>query len=452
MAADGAPAFPDPASRRPPGEGPTPPEELPRLLPAPDHAPEHITRTSNTMNSPSNLPSGAPDPSYTRRPAYAPRSTRPRATPGPRRPRTNRGRRGSRLLAPFRSRHRRWFAAGSAGALAAAVGIAVAVQSSQAADCALSLDQHMLRVSQHQALPAGAAAATSSTARKSGKATFYGPASPGGNCSYPQPPDDKLTAAAGPAWYAAAAGCGGYVDVTGAKGTVRVKIDNKCPECGVGHFDLSNEAFAKIDDPVKGIVPITYEAVRNPVLSTTLSFRVKEGSSQWWFALLVDGAGNPLKKVEVSTDGSSWTALRLTDYNYWLAPSGAGKGPFTVRVTDIHGQSAEVSGIQLAPTKVQKTSTRLYGSGSSSARPTAGTGTKTPTARPTASPTREATVRPTPTRQEVARSSARGGTPTAATGPVPTTPVPTTPVGDVPTMTAPTPVPDHCLPGHHHRS
>ncbi|MDQ1294244.1 MAG: expansin, partial [Actinomycetota bacterium] len=285
-----------------------------------------------------------------------------------------------------------------------------------------------------------------STARKSGKATFYGPASPGGNCSYPQPPGNKLTAAAGPAWYAAAAGCGGYVDITGARGTVRVKIDNKCPECGVGHFDLSNEAFAKIDDPVKGIVPITYQAVRNPVLSTTLSFRVKEGSSQWWFALLVDGAGNPLKKVEVSTNGSSWTALQLTDYNYWLAPGGAGKGPFTVRVTDIHGQSAKVSGIRLAPTTVQKTSTRLYTSGTST-RPTAGTGTKTPTARPTASPTRKVTVRPAPTRTAAARSSARGGTPRAAASPVPTTPV-----GDVPTMTAPTPAPDRCLPRRHHRS
>jgi len=421
MAADGAPDSPRPDPYRVPGEGRTHPEEITSPLPVADRA--H-------------------DPVAMRRPAFTPRENRSATSRHPGRPRS----RVAALFAPLRSR-RRWFAAGSAGILAGALGIAVAVQSSQAADCALAVDQDLrvAKVAQHEA---PAAAAPISTDQQSGKATFYGPASPGGNCSYPRPPADKLTAAAGPAQYAAAGGCGGYVDITGARGTVRVKIDNQCPECEKGHFDLSDEAFAKIDDPTKGIVPITYRAVRNPSLSTTLSFRVKEGSSQWWFALLVDGAGNPLEKVEVSSDGSSWTSLQRTDYNYWLASSGAGKGPFRVRVADVYGQSATVSGITLSPTEVQKTSARLYANGTqpssdAGTAPSSGTGQGTPTAGatsiPTATPTRTAAAMPTASSGSSTPSSTRTGPPTR-TG----RPVPTARVGHVPVLSAPAPAPDRC--------
>src|SRR4051812_49936099 len=47
-----------------------------------------------------------------------------------------------------------------------------------------------------------------------GQATHYGPASTGGNCSFPTVPGDRFTVAAGPDLYARGAGCGGYLTGT----------------------------------------------------------------------------------------------------------------------------------------------------------------------------------------------------------------------------------------------
>ena len=192
-----------------------------------------------------------------------------------------------------------------------------------------------------------------------GKATHYGPAANGGNCSFPSVPANKLTVAVGNDLYRGGAGCGGYLDVTGPNGTIRVKIDNRCPECGPGHLDLTDEAFAALAPLGRGLIPISYRVVTDPKPAPALSFRVKEGSSRYWLGLLVDGTGNRVRSVEVRT-GSRWTALQRTDYGYWLATSGAGAGPFTVRVTDVAGHRATATGIRLSPGSVQRTAVRMY--------------------------------------------------------------------------------------------
>jgi expansin (peptidoglycan-binding protein) len=143
----------------------------------------------------------------------------------------------------------------------------------------------------------------------SGRATYYTLASGGGNCSYPGPPADNLYVALGPGEYAAAAPCGGYLDVTGPMGAVRVK----------------------------------------------------EGSSRYWLALLPVNHGNPLAGVEVRGTGD-WQVLRRTDHNYWLAEHGAGGGPFTLRLTDAMGRQAVLRGVSLAPGKTQDSSVWMYGS------------------------------------------------------------------------------------------
>ena len=199
-------------------------------------------------------------------------------------------------------------------------------------------------------------------ATTSGRATFYDLAGGIGNCSYAAP-SDGLYVALPPGEYAAAAKCGGYLSVSGPKGTVRAKVIDQCPECEAGHVDLSRTAFARIADPVQGIVPVTYRTVVNPALPGPLGIRVKEGSSQWWLAILVSNHGNPLRSVRVLRDGS-WMSLRRTDYNYWLAEHGAGTGPFTVRVTDVQGHTATLPGIALLPGEVQRTTIRMYGAGS----------------------------------------------------------------------------------------
>ncbi|MEU4397508.1 expansin EXLX1 family cellulose-binding protein [Micromonospora orduensis] len=271
-----------------------------------------------------------------------------------------------------------WLVAAGVTVLAATLGLSLALRSGSAPACAAGRTL-------------GAAPPTG-TATHSGKATFYDSNGAGGNCSNPAAPANRLYVALGPSEYAAGAACGGFLDVTGPKGTVRVLIMDQCPECEPGHLDLSREAFARIANPVQGLVPVTYRAVVNPPLPGPLTFRIKEGASQFWFAVRVGNHGNPLRAVEVRQgDSGPWRSTARQDYNYWLIPSGAGAGPFSVRVTDVYGNRATASGIRMAPGQVQTSAVRMYGPGAStssrksaSARPPASraAGTPTPARRP----------------------------------------------------------------------
>src|SRR3954470_10790182 len=166
-----------------------------------------------------------------------------------------------------------------------------------------------------------------------GQATHYGPASTGGNCSFPTVPGDKFTVAAGPDLYARGAGCGGHLTVTAGARTIRVKIDNLCPECTPGHLDLTDEAFAALAPLGKGLIPITYRPVTNPKITGGLAFVVKTGSSRYWLGLLVDNAGNRLRTVEVKAGSGGWQVLTRTDYGYWLPPPRARARPLSAAIT-----------------------------------------------------------------------------------------------------------------------
>jgi len=183
------------------------------------------------------------------------------------------------------------------------------------------------------------------------------------NCSYPSPPSDQLFVALSPSEYNNAGGCGGYLEVHGPDGSVRVKVIDQCPECATGHIDLSETAFAKLAPLSAGLINISYSYLADPALPGPISIRVKEGSSQYWLALLADNTGNPLSSVQVRTS-SGWQSLSHVNYNYWIAQGGAGSGPFTVRLTDVQGNTATVSGVTLSPGSVQSTGTYMYGAGS----------------------------------------------------------------------------------------
>jgi len=74
--------------------------------------------------------------------------------------------------------------------------------------------------------------------------------------------------------------------------------------------------------------------------------------------------GNPLASVQVQSEsGGGWYSLVRASYNYWVAQSGAGTGPFTVRLTDNEGHVVTVQGIALSPGVVQGTGTWMYGAG-----------------------------------------------------------------------------------------
>jgi len=206
-----------------------------------------------------------------------------------------------------------------------------------------------------------AAGADPTPAVSSGTATHYAP-TPQGNCSYPSPPPNGLYAALPPSEYDHGAACGEYVDVAGPQGhKVQAEVTDQCPECANGHIDLSQGAFSRLAPLPAGQIGTSYHSVTNPALPAPLSVRVKEGSSANWLALLPMNTGNPLSSVQVRNSSGGWDHLSRSGYGYWIAQGGEGPGPFAVKLTDMAGHTATLSGITLSPGQVQNTGTWMYG-------------------------------------------------------------------------------------------
>lgn len=190
-------------------------------------------------------------------------------------------------------------------------------------------------------------------ASETGVATYYA-ATGAGNCSFDATPNDLDVAAMDAPEYDNSNVCGECVAITGPKGNVTVRIVDQCPECETGHLDLSQEAFAKIADVSAGKVPITWNVVECDVTGP-LSYRYKDGSSQYWTAIQVLNSRLPIKSLEIET-GGTFTGVDRADYNYFVDASGAGAGSVTVRVTSIDGQqitdtlSAPASDVTVAGT------------------------------------------------------------------------------------------------------
>ncbi|MEU4624468.1 expansin EXLX1 family cellulose-binding protein [Actinoplanes sp. NPDC023801] len=252
----------------------------------------------------------------------------------------------------------RWLAAGGAAVLAGILGVAMLLHDSGAA-----------------------CAAPPGTTQKTGKATFYDLAGTSGNCSLEVPADD-LYVALGPEQYSKGASCGAYLDVTGPKGKVRVKVFDSCPECPAGHLDLSRTAFKKIGNEIDGIIPIKYKLVTNPATPAPITVRIKEGASRYWFAARIDNHANLLASVKVASGSSSFRTASRTDYNYWLIDAGAGPGPYKIKITDVYGNTATVTGVKMSPGTVQKTGARITGGSTTAATIEKA---KTPTAKASSS-------------------------------------------------------------------
>jgi expansin len=150
---------------------------------------------------------------------------------------------------------------------------------------------------------------------------------------------------------------------------------------------------------------------------------VKSGSSQYWLALLADNTGNPLASVQVQTTSGGWVSLARASYNYWIAQSGAGTGPFTVRLTDTEGNQVTVHNVALDPGAVQTTGVYMYGAASDPASPAAApaSAAASPAARATAASARaSSSVSPAPPSASALERAGAAPAPTTATPPPPT--------------------------------
>lgn len=180
-----------------------------------------------------------------------------------------------------------------------------------------------------------------------GIATYYD-ANGEGACSFDASPDDLLVAAMNADEYNNASYCGAYVHVIGSKGEVIVRIVDLCPECKAGHLDLSQEAFAQIDDLPLGRVNITWQVI-SPQLAGPIAYHFMDASNQWWTAVQIRNHRNPITKLEYLR-GSEWIEVPRTSWNYFVQTNpGMGTGPFTFRVTDWYGNVLTDSGISHTP-------------------------------------------------------------------------------------------------------
>lgn len=186
-----------------------------------------------------------------------------------------------------------------------------------------------------------------------GIATYYD-ATGAGNCLFPATPDDLMVAAINDTEYDNALWCGAYVRVEGRKGSVVVRIVDRCADCYTpGHLDLSREAFALIDDIPLGRVPITWQVV-SPELTGPVRFEFKDGSNQWWTAVQVRNHRNPVAKFEYQLTDGTFREVPRQMWNYFVQTNpGMGTGPYTFRVTDILGNKIVSTNIPHSPPGVE---------------------------------------------------------------------------------------------------
>ncbi|KNG48352.1 carbohydrate-binding module family 63 protein [Stemphylium lycopersici] len=203
------------------------------------------------------------------------------------------------------------------------------------------------------AAPVASEAATSAPGSKRGEATFYGGNTSGGMCSftgYTIPSGIFGTALSDSNWDNGA-NCGACVSVTGPDGNkIKAMVVDQCPGCGPNHLDLYPEAFAKLAEPSKGVINVSWDVVSCGITSPIV-LKNKEGTSKFWFAMQVMNSNVPVSKLEVSTDGgSSWKSTTRKEYNYFENPAGFGADTVDVKVTSDSGESIVVKGVSIAPT------------------------------------------------------------------------------------------------------
>lgn len=176
-------------------------------------------------------------------------------------------------------------------------------------------------------------------------------------CSYPDIAATGAYASVSPAEWKGSAACGTVLEVAGPEGSVLVTVADECPECAPGHVDIAAPAYARIAVPGTDSAPVTYSRVLDPEVGP-LRVRVQPDSQADWLGLVPMNTGNAVAAVAVR-QGSMWVPLVRNEWAEWELEDGAGKGPFTVRITDDRGHTATVT-VPLAPGTTVDTGQRLY--------------------------------------------------------------------------------------------
>ena len=208
-----------------------------------------------------------------------------------------------------------------------------------------------------------------------GQAVFYDPGRAAGSCGLGPFPAGGRYVSLPPRSYASGRACGSYLDVYGPTGTVRAEVVNVCADCAAGTVNLSRAAFARVADPRRGTVVVSYRPAVHPPLPGPLMLRIASGRPGR-LAVQVINHGNRLSSVAASRPGGGWLRLAPDADGYWTGPlrpgrPGPGRAPggtaaelaggaaggtrFSVRITDVAGHQVVLTGVSLLRTPLRAT-------------------------------------------------------------------------------------------------
>ena len=197
-----------------------------------------------------------------------------------------------------------------------------------------------------------------------GRATFYDAANPAGgkgNSGYDIPYGnlEGVTAINNIQWNGSEAS-GAFLEVSGPKqregaAPIVVQVSDLLYERADG-LDLSEEAFAKVADPVDGVVNIEYELIGpGDNFQTPYGYSIGQGivaegisgSNPWYGAVRFNNHRFPIESVELIEDDGDKVALERGSDNRFTLEKGAMYGAQDFLVTDIFGQEVTLNDINI---------------------------------------------------------------------------------------------------------
>jgi hypothetical protein len=176
------------------------------------------------------------------------------------------------------------------------------------------------------------------------------------SCGYSAADAPAFYAAVDPETFAASAACGVCLRIQTPAGMVAAMMVDLGPNRTAANLTaiaLNRDALQILAPDGATLVEQGVEWRRIPceVATRGMTFTFQVGSNPSYAAVLIRNHRHGLAKVEYKS-GGGYKELERTSYNYWLAPTGMGAGPFTFRVTDVLGQSVEETGIPLIPGQI----------------------------------------------------------------------------------------------------
>ncbi len=183
-----------------------------------------------------------------------------------------------------------------------------------------------------------------------GEGTFYGGGYEGG-CAMLDPisREDYWIVAMNLEDYNNAQLAGAYIEVTGELGTINMLVTDLLPEGKKGDLDLYTDAFPLIAPVEKGRVPVSWKIIPlDSAENAPISFKFKEGSSEFWCGVQVRNHRYPVTRLEYLNEDGEFVELPRRQYNFFESMD-MGAGPFTFRITDIYGQVIIDENIPLVP-------------------------------------------------------------------------------------------------------